>query len=104
IVLRSLESGVERELLPALAHMEQIRLSPDGASLLVSGSDGKGRSGLFIVDAKTAAVTPVIREADAPFRGYEGVWLRDSIVYLYRGKEVRSRKMGGGEDTVLYTG
>jgi Tol biopolymer transport system component len=103
IVLRSLQSGEERELLPPLAHMEQIRLSPDGASLLVSGSDGKGRAGLFTVDAKTAAVTPVIREADAPFRGYEGVWLRDSIVYLYRGKEVRSRKREGG-DAVLYTG
>ncbi len=68
IVIRSLASGEERELLPRLAHTEQVRWSPDGASLLVSGSDGKGRAGLYIVDVKSAAVTPVVRDADAATR------------------------------------
>lgn len=105
IVIRSPGSGEERELLPRLAHMEQIRWSPDSASLLVGGSDGKGRAGLYIVDAKSAAVTPVVREADAPFRGYEGVWREDgrSIVYLH-GSEARSRDLATGEETVLYKG
>jgi Tol biopolymer transport system component len=106
IVIRSLLSGEERELLPRLAHMEQVRWSPDGASLLVSGSDGKGRAGLYIVDVTSAAVTPVIRDADAPFQGYEGVWSGDgkSVVYLYRDSEVRSRLLGSAEESVLHQG
>ena len=105
IVIRSLDSGEERELLPHLAHMEQVRWSPDSASLLVSGSDGKGRAGLYIVDAHSAAVTPVVREADAPFRGYEGAWSAKgkSVVYL-RGSEARSRSLTTGEETVLHKG
>jgi len=106
IVIRSLASGEERELLPRLAHMEQIRWSPDGASLLVSGSDGKGRAGLYIVDAKSAAVTPVVRDADAPFQGYEGVWSGDgkSVVYVHRDSDVRSRLLSSGEERVLHKG
>jgi Tol biopolymer transport system component len=106
IVIRSLASGEERELLPRLAHMEQIRWSPDGASLLVSGSDGKGRAGLYIVDAKSAAVTPVVRDADAPFQGYEGVWSGDgkSVVYVHRDSDVRSRLLSSGEESVLHKG
>ena len=106
IVIRSLASGEERELLPRLAHMEQLRWSPDGASLLVGGSDGKGRAGLYIVDVKSAAVTPVVRDADAPFQGYEGVWSGDgkSVVYLNGYSEVRSRLLASGEESVLYKG
>jgi Tol biopolymer transport system component len=106
IVIRSLASGEERELLPRLAHMEQVRWSPDGTSLLVSGTDGKGRGGLYIVDANSAAATPVVRDADAPFEGYEGVWADHgkSVVYLYRDREVRSRLLASGEESVLHKG
>ena len=58
-----------------------------------------------ILSTPSAAVTPVVREADAPFRGYEGVWSNDgkSVVYL-RGSEARSRRITTGEETVLHKG
>lgn len=90
IVIRSLASGAEREITPQLAHIERVRWSSDQAHLLVSGSDGKGRGGLFSLDVRTTVVTPVIREADAPVQGYEGVWRGNDIVYNYRSTEIRT--------------
>lgn len=106
IVIRSLASDEERELLPKLAHLERVRWSPDGRSLLVSGSDNKGRGGLFSVDVNSAAVTPVIAEPGASFRGFEGVWSKDgkSVIYLSGGSEIRLREIAGGREIVLHTG
>lgn len=106
IVIRALDSDEERELAPQLAHLERIRGSPDGRSLLVSGSDNKGRSGLFLVDAKTGSVTPMVFETGASFRGFEGVWSRDGerIFYLYGDTELRSRDVQSGRETTLHRG
>lgn len=106
IVVRSIDSNEERELLPQLAHIEQARWSPDGSALLVSGSDGKGRGGLYVVDAATGAVKPVIREAGISFRGYEGAWAVDgeSIAYVRDNTEVRVRNLNTGEEATLFTG
>jgi Tol biopolymer transport system component len=106
IVIRTIDSDEERELLPHLAHIERIHWSPDAAALLVSGSDGKGRAGLYIVDATTASVKPLVREAGVPFRGYEGVWSSDgkSVVYVRDSTEVRSRLLATNEESVLHEG
>jgi Tol biopolymer transport system component len=106
IVIRSLDSDEERELAPRLAHLERLRASPDGNSLLVSGSDNKGRAGLFLVDAKTGAVTPMVSETGASFRGFEGVWSKDGklVFYLYGDDELRSRDVQSGRETTLYRG
>lgn len=97
IVIRSLASNNEREVAPSLAHLERVSWSPDGRSLLVSGSDNKGRGGLYVVDATTAAVKPVIAEAGASFRGFEGVWA-GTILYL-KDNELRTE-----QGSVLYKG
>ncbi|MCP5109516.1 MAG: hypothetical protein GY953_01635, partial [bacterium] len=44
------KTGEEKVLVPQLAYIDRIRWSRDGKSLLASGSDGKGRGGLFAVD------------------------------------------------------
>ena len=104
IVVRSIKSDQERELAPKLAHLERLRWSPDGRTLLVSGSDNKGRGGLFAVDAKDGTTTPMVLEAGASFRGFEGVWSKDgkSVFYLYAEAELRARVLPTGGETTLY--
>jgi Tol biopolymer transport system component len=97
IVIRTLATDEEREVAPALAHLERISWSPDAKSLLVSGSDNKGRGGLYIVDAKTASVKPVAVQAGASFRGFEGAWA-ESIVYL------KDNELRRDDGTTIYRG
>jgi Tol biopolymer transport system component len=105
IVIRSLETDDERELLPKLAHVERCHWAPDGKALLVSGSDNKGRGGLYTVDARTAELKPLIAERGAPFAGFEGIWSRQgaSIFYIREG-ELRSREIASGREGTLYRG
>ena len=86
--------------------MERIRWSPDGKTLLVSGSDNKGRGGLFLVDVGTAAVKPFAAEPGAPFRGYDAVWSKDgkSVFYLHPSGELRKRGTETGHEFTLYRG
>jgi Tol biopolymer transport system component len=93
VVIRSLEPNEERELAAKLAHIERVRWSPDGRSLLVSGSDSKGRGGLYSVDVKSGALSPVVVEAGASFRGFEGVWSTDgkALFYIDGDNELRMR-------------
>ncbi|MGH9661030.1 MAG: TolB family protein, partial [Bryobacteraceae bacterium] len=53
--IQDVKTGRERHLAPKLAHFERLRWSPDAQSLLAGGSDGKGRAGLFRIDAGTGA-------------------------------------------------
>jgi Tol biopolymer transport system component len=106
IVIRDVNSDQERELLPKLAHLERLRWSPDSRSLLVSGSDGKGRGGLFSVDAVSAAAAVLVADTEAGFRGYEGVWTArgKSIVYLRGDSEVRVYSVEARRESTLFRG
>jgi Tol biopolymer transport system component len=109
IVIRSLEAGVEveaeRELQPKLAYIGRARWAPNGKALLASGSDSKGRGGLYSIDARTAELKPLVVETGAPFAGFEGVWSPDgaSIFYI-RGSELRSREIASGREATVYRG
>jgi Tol biopolymer transport system component len=104
IVVRSVRTGQERELAPRLSHMERFRWSPDGRSLLVSGSDRRARGGLFRVDARSGEFEPVVQEDTASFRGFDGVWSGDgkAIFYLHGG--VRWRELSGRQEKQIYRG
>jgi dipeptidyl aminopeptidase/acylaminoacyl peptidase len=106
IVIRTLDSEEERELNPKLAHIERVRWSPDGRALLVSGSDGKGRAGLFEVDAITGSGRVLVAEPGTGARGLEGVWSADRkyLYYLHGGTELRRRAAGTGQEAVIHTG
>ena len=106
IVVRRLDSDDERELLPELAHLERVQWSPDGKSLLVSGSDNKGRGGVYIVDAASGVVKPLASHAGAPFRGHDAAWSSDgrSVYYIRADKEVRGRDRESGAESVIYRG
>jgi len=62
LVIRSMETGKERELPLTIARMSgmfQAHWSPDGRSLLAEGEDLKGRHGIYQIDAQTGTVTPI---------------------------------------------
>ncbi len=59
IVIRSLETGEERELATGLGGLDSIRWSPAGSSLLVV-ADNVSRRALFQVDPQTGHRAPVI--------------------------------------------
>jgi Tol biopolymer transport system component len=87
IVVRDVETGVERDLETRLAHVESVRWSPDGEWLLASGSDGKGRSGLFRVRARDGAVRPELVDEHADYHGVVGDWQPDGTVAAPRGAQ-----------------
>src|SRR5206468_1020120 len=80
IVVHDVASGTERDLDSKLAHVESLRWSPDSEWLLASGSDGKGRSGLFRVRVKDGMVRPEVVDESADYRGVPGDWRQDGTV------------------------
>lgn len=101
-------AGGDRTLSPRLAFLERLRWSPDGSALLVSGSDGRGRGGLFRVDVQSGEVNPILHDRSVSFRGLEGVWSADgkAIFYVHQdageGSEIRRRDLESGEEQSLY--
>lgn len=80
IVVHDMETGAERDVPAKLAHVESLRWSPDGEWLLASGSDGKGRSGLFRVRLSDGMVRPEALDETAGYRGIPGDWMPDGTV------------------------
>ena len=74
LVIRSNESGQVRELQPKLSYLALLSWAPDGHSLLITGSDFKGRFGLYLVDSETADVKAVGPDES---RIYGAVWSPD---------------------------
>ena len=104
LVVQEIATCDEREIATHMAHIERLAWSPDGSSLLASGSDGKSRSGLFLVRARDGATAPLAAEHDAPFRGWEAVWSADGrvVYYLHGSDELRSHRLeDGAESTIL---
>lgn len=62
LVIRSLEGTEVRRLAPDLSRMSRVMWLPDGHSLLVRGSNQKGRGGLYRVALESGAVTSVYQQ------------------------------------------
>jgi Tol biopolymer transport system component len=60
IGVRDMTTGEERELHPKLLYFGPVSWSPDGAALLTAGTDVRGRTGVFTIDARTADVSLVV--------------------------------------------
>jgi Tol biopolymer transport system component len=69
VIVRSTETGAEREIRPELASFYWINWMPDGRSLLTQGADLKGRSGLYRIDAESAATLPIVVSEPGAFFG-----------------------------------
>ena len=87
IHVRSIADGTDRELRTNLAHVERMRWSPDDSTLLVSGSDGKGRKGLFTVRVADGRTQPIVNDESASFRGLPGAWIdAENVLFLRSGR------------------
>jgi len=62
IVIRSLESGQERDVTPKLARFRQLLWSADGHSFLIVGQDMKGIEGIFRVDVQSGEAALAMAE------------------------------------------
>ena len=91
IVVRSLDTGEERDLFPRLNFLGDTRLrwAPDGRSFLISGEEVGGqdsdhRRGLYEIDAQTGEVAPIVvsRPASEPAQQPGTGQLRCSIPVL----------------------
>jgi Tol biopolymer transport system component len=110
IVVRSLATGEEYELAPALRSGDLRAWSPDSRSILVDGTDKEGRSGIYRVDARAGDVAPLVYYP--PGGSFEHpVWSANgkSIVFIRRDSNqdstshrIVSRDLETGRETELY--
>ena len=63
IVIRTLDTGRERELVPNLGYFHRPRWSPDGGALWAHGFTTRGVHGWMQIDIGTGEVTRVVRHA-----------------------------------------
>ncbi len=108
IIVRTLASGEERELVPSLSSSGRPRWSPDGRGFLVFGQDTRGRVGFYWADGQTGDANLLVPLEPSPYRP-SPVWSPDGkeIFYTYvKGKETQLRmwNLESGKEEVLYRG
>ena len=93
LVIRSVETDVEREINPTLASFSRPQWSPDSRSFVVQGTDTKGVSGIYRVDAQSGETTPVVQVAKGPEARLiqQATWSPDGklIYYVARSRNDR---------------
>ena len=104
VAIWSFADAAERILLPQMAFISRLRYSPDGSMLLASGSDGKGRSGLFQIRVDDGAARPLVSVHGGDPRGLEGVWSAagDAVYYLDADSALHRYTLAGREDETLF--
>lgn len=112
IVIRSLANGEERELRPELMLGQDLilrpSLSPNGESILLAAQDKRGRRGIYLVDTRTAAVTPVVRPESGTRAGLPA-WSPDGKTVFYKLRNKTSKQstivaqdLATGRETNVY--
>ncbi|MDE0263611.1 MAG: hypothetical protein OXJ37_14510 [Bryobacterales bacterium] len=108
VTVRNLASGRETVHAPRLTFIERLRWSPDGGSLLLSGGDAQGRSGLFVMDLSSGEATQAVVERTGDFRGLEGDWSRDGARIFFAQRTgpnrfvIRSHSLESGRREDVY--
>ncbi|MFN0105449.1 MAG: hypothetical protein ACKV2U_25600 [Bryobacteraceae bacterium] len=91
VVIRELGSDDESEQPVRMAHIERVHWRAGGQSLLLSGSDGKGRGGIFEFDIASKRTRPVAAGIGGPHRGYEFFPLAKGLLYI-DGQTIRDER------------
>ena len=87
VVIRSMETGEEREYSPKLRGFSWPQWSPDGRSVTVWGADSQGRVGLFLVDLETGQLTPALLGKS------NGRWSADgNAIYYIEHRDVKAKR------------
>lgn len=79
-------SGGQKVVMPRLALIQGVAVSPDGGRLLIAGSDRHGGSGLFAFDLSSGRTVPLVRGDGGAF---DGNW-------MHEGRSVVFTPPGGG--------
>jgi len=82
VVIRELDTDKETEIPVKMAHIERVAWRRDDQGLYLSGSDGRGRGGLFAYDFETGRTRPVVAEIGGPPKGYEFYVVAAGLIYV----------------------
>ncbi len=114
LVIRSVESGEERDLSPKTVRVLPLkgwaapRWSPDGGSILVTGLDRKNSLGLYLVDAATGNLTPIVQDEQEKEGGIYGepqwpVFSNDGKqIYYMRDRSIMALNLETRRERELY--
>lgn len=80
IGVREMSTGDERELRPKLLYFGGISWSPSGDALVTSGTDIKGRNGIFRIDALTGEASMIVEGSRSAYPR----WSPDGKAIFYR--------------------
>ncbi len=72
VVLQSIATGASRAVPTRLTFVRSMQFSPDSKLLLLSGSDRRSRSGLFLHDLQTRRTVPIELAGSSDLRGIPG--------------------------------
>ena len=92
IVIRSLETGKEREIPHQLSQLGGISWQPDGKRLRVGGRDQNGERGFFDVDAATGETQFVVASTNRGANMGSPQWTPDGLRILYRDYQTKGRE------------
>jgi Tol biopolymer transport system component len=99
ISVRDMETSQVREIRPALHYFAFPRWSPDGGSFVTSGTDLKGRRGVYFIDAATGE-TRLITEQRATVAG----WAPDGrSIFLLAGRKLVERELVSEKEREVFS-
>jgi Tol biopolymer transport system component len=110
IVIRSLETGRNRDLAVAMSYAPVVRWAPDGRSFVIKGRAPNGREGVFRVDAQTGALTELVRVPGESGNSQAAMSPDGRKLYFWSGNVLRGtpgsrfleRDLASGQERVLF--
>jgi len=90
LCIRSLENGKEREIYTELRYIWGTCWDPDGRSILIVGSEEKGREGFYTIDVKTGNFTSILHFNKEDIVGAP-VWSQDGKKIFYMHKDSQQK-------------
>jgi len=110
LCIHNFETGEERELFPKLKSIGRLKWSPDGRSILATGSDYEDQSGLYIIDVQTGNVKLVSQGEpgaiiSTPAWSPDGKWVYFYHLFPYvikKEKFIFAQNIETGEKNVIY--
>ena len=103
LVIRTTANGRDEEIHTRMAHIERVSWSPDGAQLLLEGSDHRGRGGVFRFSLESRRLSTVALDPEPGPSGLQAAFGADGgAVVFARGSELVEKSIEDGVERVLY--
>jgi Tol biopolymer transport system component len=87
IFVQARETGLVREIHPLLSYFFQLRWSPDGQTLITSGTDLMGRRGIYLIDVNSGEMSTALYYTDPSVGGAYAEFAANSQSILYRRRQ-----------------